>query len=105
MKEVWCRIQQTSKALVNHLKSELLINQVQEEFKHLYLTDILEDNYTTTASSRCYTSQTSFIVQSTGASGFDRPCLRTWSADFTTVTVKDGKSEPPAGTWGFNQNG
>lgn len=29
------------------------------------------------------------------------PCLRTRSSDFTTATVMDGKSEPPAGIWGF----
>lgn len=34
-------------------------------------------------------------------SSFDWPCLRTRSSDFTTATVMDGKSEPPAGIWGF----
>lgn len=28
-------------------------------------------------------------------------CLRTRSSDFTTATVMDGKSEPPAGIWRF----
>lgn len=45
------------------------------------------------------TGQTSLITQPSLAAGFDRPCLRTRGA-LTTLTVMDGKSEPPAGIGG-----
>lgn len=53
---------------------------------------MLREIYTTTVSCRCCTGQTSFIAQSSVASGFDWPCLRTWSADFTTVTGMGNES-------------
>lgn len=55
---------------------------------------------------RCCTGQNpSFITQPSAAAGFAWRCVRTCGADFTTVTVRAGKSEPPAGIPEFNQYG
>lgn len=43
--------------------------------------------------------QTSFTAQSAADRELGWSCLRTWSSAFTTVTVRDGKSEAPPGSW------
>lgn len=48
--------------------------------------------------------QTSFTAQSAADRELGWSCLRTWSSAFTTVTVRDGKSEAPLGILAFNQS-